>query len=70
MMLAMLSSSVQVADVAGHHLADRQRERRGTVLGDGAHDVALRQYAGQAPSGAADHNRADAVRRQKLRGRL
>jgi hypothetical protein len=33
---------------------------------EGTYNIALRQYAGQAPSRAAYHKRADAVRRQKL----
>ena len=68
-MLAMRVVLAAGRDVAGHHLADRKRERAGAVLGDGAHDVALGQDPGQAPARAADQHRADPARGQQLRRR-
>ena len=53
-------------DLAGHHLPTGDVERGGPVLGQRLHDVALRHDADDAPSGAANHNRADAPRGQKF----
>ena len=47
-------------DLARHRLADRLVERRRAALGKRAHDVALRQNAGDAAVGAEDQHRADA----------
>ncbi len=69
MMLAMLSSSPQVATLRVITWPTGNASAAGAVFGDRAHDVALGQYAGEAPSCAADQNRADAVRTEQTRRR-
>ena len=55
-------------DLAGHHFADRALQCLRALLGERAHDVALRQDADDAAIGARDDHRADAVRGQQLHG--
>jgi hypothetical protein len=67
MMVATVSSSPQVATL--RVITCLTGSVSASALGNRAHNVALGQYAGEAPARAADDHRADPARSEQARRR-